>query len=52
MAAEKKKKIIKTIRIDVDKCHGCRACEELLERGILTDGEEDAPAEEKTAEKE
>jgi ferredoxin len=24
---EKKKKIIKTIRIDVDKCHGCRACE-------------------------
>jgi len=24
---EKKKKIIKTIRIDVDKCNGCRACE-------------------------
>jgi benzoyl-CoA reductase subunit BamC len=22
-----KKKIIKTIKIDVDKCHGCRACE-------------------------
>ncbi len=27
MAGEKKKKIIKTIRIDVDKCMGCRACE-------------------------
>ena len=27
MTAEKKKKIVKTIRIDVDKCHGCRACE-------------------------
>ena len=27
MAGEKKKKIIKTIKIDVDKCHGCRACE-------------------------
>ncbi len=25
--ADKKKKIIKTIRIDVDKCNGCRACE-------------------------
>ena len=24
---EKQKKIIKTIRIDVDKCNGCRACE-------------------------
>ena len=24
---EKKTKIVKTIRIDVDKCHGCRACE-------------------------
>ncbi len=24
---EKKKKIIKTIKIDVDKCNGCRACE-------------------------
>ena len=24
---EKKKKIIKTIRIDADKCNGCRACE-------------------------
>ena len=24
---DKKKKIIKTIRIDVDKCNGCRACE-------------------------
>jgi len=24
---EKKKKIVKTIRIDVDKCNGCRACE-------------------------
>jgi benzoyl-CoA reductase subunit BamC len=24
---EKKKKIIKTIRVDVDKCNGCRACE-------------------------
>jgi benzoyl-CoA reductase subunit BamC len=24
---EKKKKIIKTIKIDVDKCTGCRACE-------------------------
>ena len=23
----KKKKIIKTIRVDVDKCNGCRACE-------------------------
>jgi benzoyl-CoA reductase subunit BamC len=27
VTAEKKKKIVKTIRIDVDKCHGCRACE-------------------------
>ena len=27
MTAEKKKKIIKTIRIDADKCNGCRACE-------------------------
>lgn len=25
--ADKKKKIIKTIKIDVDKCNGCRACE-------------------------
>jgi benzoyl-CoA reductase subunit BamC len=25
--AEKKKKIIKTIKINVDKCNGCRACE-------------------------
>ena len=24
---EKKKKIVKTIKIDVDKCNGCRACE-------------------------
>jgi len=24
---DKKKKIIKTIKIDVDKCNGCRACE-------------------------
>jgi len=27
VSAEKKKKIIKTIKIDVDKCNGCRACE-------------------------
>ena len=27
MTAEKKKKIIKTIKVDIDKCHGCRACE-------------------------
>ena len=27
MTGEKKKKVIKTIRIDVDKCNGCRACE-------------------------
>ena len=27
MTGEKKKKIVKTIKIDVDKCHGCRACE-------------------------
>ena len=27
MKGDKKKKIIKTIRIDVDKCNGCRACE-------------------------
>lgn len=25
--AEKKKKIIKTIKVDMDKCNGCRACE-------------------------
>jgi benzoyl-CoA reductase subunit BamC len=25
--AEKKKRIVKNIRIDVDKCNGCRACE-------------------------
>jgi benzoyl-CoA reductase subunit BamC len=25
--SEKKKKIVKTIRVDVDKCNGCRACE-------------------------
>lgn len=25
--AEKKKKVVKTIKIDVDKCNGCRACE-------------------------
>jgi benzoyl-CoA reductase subunit BamC len=25
--AEKKKKTVKTIKIDVDKCNGCRACE-------------------------
>ncbi|MCF6246506.1 MAG: (4Fe-4S)-binding protein [Desulfobacula sp.] len=25
--AEKQKKIIKTLKIDVDKCNGCRACE-------------------------
>jgi benzoyl-CoA reductase subunit BamC len=25
--AEKQKRIIKTIKIDVDKCNGCRACE-------------------------
>ncbi|RME22233.1 MAG: (4Fe-4S)-binding protein [Deltaproteobacteria bacterium] len=25
--AEKTKKVVKTIRIDVDKCNGCRACE-------------------------
>jgi len=25
--AEKKTKIIKTIKVDVDKCNGCRACE-------------------------
>ena len=24
---EKKKKIVKSIKIDVDKCNGCRACE-------------------------
>ncbi|MFH0994681.1 MAG: (4Fe-4S)-binding protein [Pseudomonadota bacterium] len=24
---EKKKKIVKTIKIDIDKCNGCRACE-------------------------
>jgi benzoyl-CoA reductase subunit BamC len=27
MKVEKKTKIVKTIRIDVDKCNGCRACE-------------------------
>ncbi len=27
MKSEKKKKIIKTIKINVDKCNGCRACE-------------------------
>ncbi len=27
MKDEKKKKTVKTIRIDVDKCNGCRACE-------------------------
>jgi benzoyl-CoA reductase subunit BamC len=27
MKVEKKKRIVKTIRIDVDKCNGCRACE-------------------------
>ncbi len=27
MKRETKKKVIKTIRIDVDKCNGCRACE-------------------------
>jgi len=27
MPVEKKKKIVKTIKIDVDKCNGCRACE-------------------------
>jgi benzoyl-CoA reductase subunit BamC len=27
VTVEKKKKIIKTITIDVDKCNGCRACE-------------------------
>ena len=27
MKVEKKKKIVKTIKIDVDKCNGCRACE-------------------------
>jgi len=25
--AEKEKKIVKTIKVDVDKCNGCRACE-------------------------
>jgi benzoyl-CoA reductase subunit BamC len=27
VTVEKKKKIIKTIKIDADKCNGCRACE-------------------------
>jgi len=27
VTGEQKKRIIKTVRIDVDKCHGCRACE-------------------------
>ena len=26
---EKKKKIVKTIKVDVDKCNGCRACEQI-----------------------
>ncbi|MBI4768506.1 MAG: (4Fe-4S)-binding protein [Deltaproteobacteria bacterium] len=25
--AERKKKLVKTIKVDVDKCNGCRACE-------------------------
>jgi len=25
--SEKKKKVVKTIKVDVDKCNGCRACE-------------------------
>ncbi|MDP2646792.1 MAG: 4Fe-4S binding protein, partial [Desulfobacterales bacterium] len=24
---EKEKKIVKTIKVDLDKCNGCRACE-------------------------
>jgi benzoyl-CoA reductase subunit BamC len=27
VSVKKKKKLVKTIKIDVDKCHGCRACE-------------------------
>ncbi len=27
MSENKEKKIVKTIKIDIDKCHGCRACE-------------------------
>jgi benzoyl-CoA reductase subunit BamC len=27
LKVEKKKKIVKTIKVDVDKCNGCRACE-------------------------
>ena len=27
MQSEKKKKVVKTIKVDVDKCNGCRACE-------------------------
>ncbi len=27
MEAEKKKRVIKNIKVDLDKCHGCRACE-------------------------
>ena len=27
MKADKKKKIVKTIKVDLDKCNGCRACE-------------------------
>ena len=27
MNTEKKKKIVKTIKVDADKCNGCRACE-------------------------
>jgi benzoyl-CoA reductase subunit BamC len=27
VSGEKQKKIVKTIKIDVDKCNGCRACE-------------------------
>ncbi|MBW2106215.1 MAG: 4Fe-4S binding protein, partial [Deltaproteobacteria bacterium] len=27
MNGEKKKKVIRTINIDADKCNGCRACE-------------------------
>jgi benzoyl-CoA reductase subunit BamC len=27
VTGEKKKKIVKTIKVDVDKCNGCRACE-------------------------
>jgi benzoyl-CoA reductase subunit BamC len=27
LKGDKKKKIIKTIKVDVDKCNGCRACE-------------------------